>query len=78
MTNHALTLISLALFGLLHGCASPKVAFGNEASVQIEGMDRLNEKEGFELANQHCQKFGRVARIHLDQGHRVTFDCIKP
>jgi hypothetical protein len=58
--------------------AAPVLIYGNEATVQIGNMDRFNEAKGFEMANQHCRQYGRVARINLDQGTRVTFDCVKP
>ena len=57
---------------------APVLIYGNEATVQIGNMTRVNEREGFQMANSHCRQFGRIARIRLDQGERVTFDCVKP
>jgi hypothetical protein len=40
----------------------------------------LQQSDAFKVANEHCQKFGRVARISgtdvLD--NTMTFDCVAP
>lgn len=73
--RHLAPLVVLALVGCR--TINPVIAYGNEATVQIDKLTPKNERRGFAMAEQHCKKYGKVPRISADQGRRITFDCVR-
>ncbi len=61
----------------LAGCA-PRLAFSNEAGGVINRTGSLGNDRAYALAENHCQQFGKVARIAgrnlLTNTQR--FDCV--
>lgn len=78
-------LIASASLLLLAACASVELTGANERGgiVSVRGgfmRSSADQADAFNLANEHCKKFGRVARISgADlQRRTMTFDCISP
>jgi len=47
---------------------------GNEAYVTISNV--WNEMDALPLAEQHCGKYGKIARFKTFGGSRAIFDCV--
>lgn len=73
--RYLLIALSLTVVGCHH---NPRVAYGNEATVQVSNLTSRNERRAFALAERHCQQYKRIPRIVADQGKRITFDCVTP
>jgi len=80
---------ALMLIGLgLGGCVNPKAdgnlyggpfgqsVTGNAVSVSVSNV--WNEADALGLADAHCNKFGRAARINKMTGYNANFDCVTP
>lgn len=63
---------------LLGGCASMGAnVTGNEVGVTVNNV--WNRNEAFPKADEHCRKFGKVARPSQNDGeYAFSFDCVKP
>jgi uncharacterized OsmC-like protein len=48
---------------------------GNEASVQVTNV--WNQADAFPLAERHCRKFSRAARLNNFNANIANFDCVK-
>jgi hypothetical protein len=48
---------------------------GNEAYVTISNV--YNEMDALPLADRHCSRFGRIARLNRMEGARAIFDCVR-
>ena len=71
-----LWIVALAL--LAAGCAAPTVT-GNAQGGLMDWLG-TNEREAFNAAQTHCQKYGRDARITQivpRAGGSVAFECVK-
>ncbi len=74
---------------ILCGCA-PELTAGNQAGGAVnnvrsgEGLYSSNMAEALALADAHCHKYGKVARINgrinsPEQGpSTLAFDCVSP
>jgi hypothetical protein len=64
----------VVLLGLT-GCA-PYVDEGNQNSVIVK---RADSEEAFDLAADHCEKYGRTARLRsvIEDDSDYMFDCIE-
>lgn len=53
---------------------------GNERGGIVEHVTGMTEAAAFKIADDHCHKFGRVARVSgLDVVfNRLMFDCVAP
>jgi len=72
--NLAVILLALGAGGCV---ATPKIIYGNEASVLVGNVERFNVQESFALADEHCRKHGKVARLTDGGGDfSVAFDCV--
>jgi hypothetical protein len=49
---------------------------GNAVSVSVSNV--WNEADALGLADAHCNKFGRAARINKMTGYNANFDCVTP
>jgi len=60
------------------GCVvTPKIIYGNEASVLVGDVGSFNMPDGFSLADRHCEKYGKAARLTSSGGHlEAAFDCV--
>lgn len=70
---------------LLAACASVELTGANERGgiVSVRGglmRSAGDQTDAFNLANEHCKEFGRVARISGTdlQRRTMTFDCVSP
>ena len=63
---------------VLAGCSSLTAA--NERGGVISHVSGLDRDKAFKLADDHCHKYGRVARISGENGldGTMTFDCVAP
>ena len=70
-------LLVLAGLVVLSGCA-PSLIAGNERGGRISS-NNFAKARAFELADAHCHKFGRVARMagEVNPGD-ILFDCVSP
>lgn len=61
------------------GC-SPNLEASNERGGILPHVIGLNRAEAFSAADQHCRKFGRVARFSGTDALNSTlsFDCVAP
>jgi hypothetical protein len=76
--------LTLIAFFALAGCArtdaniygSPfgQRVVGNEVYVTISNV--WNEMDALPLAQDHCAKYGKVARYTRKEGYNVIFDCV--
>ena len=64
---------------LLSACA-PTLNGANERGGIVTHATGLQQSDAFALADEHCKKFGRVARVSgLDVlDNTMTFDCVPP
>lgn len=71
-------LILLSLLAL-SGCA-PHIVAANSAGGMVNSSLSLGHARAFEMANAHCEKFGKVARMSGRDELRNTmaFDCVTP
>lgn len=58
----------------VYGSAFGQRVVGNKNTVMISNV--WNEMDAFPIAERHCQKYGRSARLSYSQGYRAAFDCI--
>tara|TARA_R110000868_G_scaffold44407_2_gene148369 strand:- start:217 stop:441 length:225 start_codon:yes stop_codon:yes gene_type:complete len=72
-------ILILPLLLLLAGCA-PKLSVANERGGIVDHVSGLTRNSAFKLADNHCRKFGRVARISGQDAlqSNFSFDCIAP
>jgi len=65
----------------LSGCAQ-KLISGNEAGGMVSAGDNLLESRAgaLQIADQHCSRFGKVARVSGEDpfAGTLSFDCVKP
>lgn len=67
------------LFALtLSGCASMGAnVTGNEVGVTVNNV--WNRNEAFPKADEHCRKFGKVAKPAANDGeYAFSFECVTP
>ena len=64
---------------LLVGCA-PSLNAANERGGIVDHVSGLTRASAFKLADDHCRRFGRVARISGQNAleSNFSFDCIAP
>jgi hypothetical protein len=55
----------------LTGCAE---VVGNDVSGAVENAS--TNSEAFRLAEGHCAKYGKKARVTQSMSGRMTFDCV--
>ena len=62
----------------LSGCATTGAnVTGNEIGVTVNNV--WNRNQAFPKADEHCRKFGKVARSSQNDGeYAFSFDCVKP
>ena len=60
------------LYGGLHG----QQVTGNEVSVIVSNI--WNEMDGLKLADGHCKKYGKAARLNRFADYKASYDCITP
>lgn len=71
------TIIPIIFAALMTGCATPTIIHGNEASVLVDHIDRFSMQQGFAIADEHCGKYGKVARLTNGGGqYSAAFDCV--
>lgn len=70
---------ALLTMAALGGCAATMEA-ANEAGGIVNLNYNMGQAAGFQKANEHCQKFGKVARVTAQNEIRNTlaFDCVTP
>ncbi|WP_198352341.1 hypothetical protein [Sphingomonas sp. MA1305] len=70
----ALVLIAI----LLTGCA-PSLVGANEAGGVVGANFNMSRSKALALADAHCRKYGKVARISGQNEVRnsTTFDCVR-
>ena len=61
------------------GCA-PSLTAGNERGGVVDHVIGLDRDQAFAIADAHCRKYGRVARISGQDtlASTLTFDCVAP
>jgi len=77
--NALTALLAVVAFVGLCGCA-PTLTAANERGGVIDHVIGLDRDVAFQKADEHCRKFGRVARISGQDtlASTMTFDCVKP
>jgi hypothetical protein len=67
----------LIVVASLAGCA-PSIKGETPNSIVLGGVSNFNDSSAFELAQAHCQKYGKNARPVEDRLHDgyVTCECI--
>lgn len=65
-------LAALVLLVALAGCGPGIV--GNSSSVIV--ANGINQARAFEMADDWCAQYGRVARFNRMEGQRGAFDCV--
>lgn len=60
------------IYGGLHG----QGVTGNEVSVIVSNV--WNEMDGLKLADAHCKKYGKAARLNRFANYKASFDCVAP
>lgn len=70
-------IVILAAALALTGCA-PKLAFSNEAGGVIDQQASMGNDRAYALAEEHCKKYGKVAKISgTDIIENTTrFECV--
>lgn len=73
----AIVILAMATVG---GCAGTTCCFGqdvagNEMSVSVSNV--WSEMEAIPLADQHCARYGKVARFKHMEYYRASFDCVE-
>lgn len=58
----------------IYGGPNGQNIVGNEAYVTISNV--WNEMDALPLAEQHCAKYGKIARFKTLGGARAIFDCV--
>ncbi len=80
------TAILAAAAWSLAGCAPTVLAksadgitFDNptDAVVTIDVVAKYQRRQALDLADEHCQKFGRMARLTRRTGNALYYDCVK-
>jgi len=77
MTRGRLALVVMSA-AVLASCA-PTIVGGNERGGDIEHVIGLTKADAFRKAEEHCKKYGRVARVSQYDvlGSSLTFDCVE-
>lgn len=65
----------IAVSLLLIGCA-PAIIGGNQHGVTLDRINNLNVSSAYSTAEKHCAKYDREAKLTIDSGSSMTFDCI--
>jgi hypothetical protein len=66
----------------LAACTTPSYTrktagvIGNEVSVTISNVWGM--KQALPLADEHCHKYGKAARLSVRGEYSFTFDCVTP
>jgi hypothetical protein len=70
--------IALAVLALVVASCAPKLNFANEAGGVINRTGSLGNDRAYALAEQHCAKFGKAARITSRDilTNTMRFDCV--
>lgn len=70
-------IVTIAMLSLA-GCATTGAnVTGNEVGVTVNNV--WNRNAAFPKADEHCRKFGKVARPSQNDGeYAFSFDCVKP
>lgn len=82
LNRRAIALASLALQACatsptnIYGGFQGQGVTGNEVSVIISNI--WNEMDGLKLADAHCKKYGKAARLNRFEGYKGSYDCIAP
>jgi hypothetical protein len=76
--SKAFTLVAVVL-GLSLGACAPKIMGGNERSVMMGTVGWDNADKAFAMADAHCRKYGRVARLAVmdSWSQQASYDCIE-
>ncbi len=71
--------LGLILMLSLAACA-PTLKGANERGGIIDHVSGLTRETAFKMADGHCRKYGRVARISGQDAlqSNMTFDCVAP
>lgn len=64
----------LMLAVAIAGCASNPTVTGNSESVVMENVS--DDAVALRRADEHCARYGKVARIAQRQDFRATFHCV--
>jgi hypothetical protein len=69
--------VLLTILLALVGCA-PSLTGANERGGMVSHVGGWNRAESLALADEHCHKFGRLARISgtSPMDSMITFDCV--
>ncbi len=80
------TAILAAAAWILAGCAPTVLAksaagitFDNptDSDVTIDVVARYQRRHALDLADAHCRRFGRIARLTRRTANALRYDCVK-
>jgi hypothetical protein len=56
----------------------PKILSANEASITLTNIFFSNDANNLRIADEHCQKFGKVAQFVSREKDRRRYNCVRP
>ncbi len=80
------TAILAAAAWILAGCAptvlgksADGITFDNptDSDVTIDVLARYQRRQALDLADAHCRRFGRIARLTRRTANALRYDCVK-
>ena len=69
--------LGLAALALASAC-TPSLMAESERGGIVTDITRMQPDAALAVANAHCAKYGRVARISGGAGDSMMFDCVEP
>lgn len=69
-------LLVIALSGCAYDVAKRANVSGNEVSVTVNNV--WNANQAFPIADEHCHKYGKAARLSHSGEYAFGFDCVAP
>jgi hypothetical protein len=71
---------AVAVAIMVTGCSAPALKGANERGGTVTHAIGSQQPTASEIANAHCKKYGRVARVSGTDvfGNTMTFECVLP
>ena len=71
-----ISLLAVLLGGCAYDVKGRANVTGNELGVTVNNV--WNANQALPIADEHCHKFGKAARLRESQGYAFSYDCIAP
>ncbi len=71
---------------ILSGCAPTVLSKSDDGIIfdnpsdflfTVNVLAKYHRRQALDLADEHCQKFGRMARLTRRTGNALYYDCVK-